>query len=106
MDRHRRFDPREAASTLLTYQRDRTLARHDRVAASTQNQALSSLLFLYRHVLHSPLPWLDNMEHAKRPVRLPTVLTQEEVKAVLGALPGSDGSHCHSPWNVNSLGPD
>jgi integron integrase len=72
------------------------LARHDRVAASTQNQALSSLLFLYRHVLHSPLPWLDNMEHAKRPARLPTVLTQEEVKAVLGAL---EGTH----WLMASL---
>jgi integrase len=54
------------------------------------------LLFLYRHVLHSPLPWLDNMEHAKRPARLPTVLTQEEVKAVLGAL---EGTH----WLMTSL---
>ena len=65
------------------------LARHDRVAASTQNQALSSLLFLYRNVLASPLSWLDDMEHAKRPARLPTVLTQDEVKAVLGALEGT-----------------
>ena len=72
------------------------LARHDRVAASTQNQALSSLLFLYRHVLGSPLPWLDDMEHAKRPARLPTVLTQEEVKAVLGVM---EGTH----WLMASL---
>jgi len=72
------------------------LARHDRVAASTQNQALSSLLFLYRHVLGSPLPWLDTMEHAKRPARLPTVLTQAEVKAVLGVM---EGTH----WLMASL---
>ena len=62
------------------------LARDGRVAASTQNQALSALLFLYRHVLDSPLPWLDDVERARRPARLPTVLTISEVKAVLGAL--------------------
>ncbi|MBL0731199.1 integron integrase [Piscinibacter sp. HJYY11] len=65
------------------------LARHEKVAASTQNQALSSLLFLYRHVLSAPLPWLDNLERAKRPARLPTVLTETEVRRVLGALEGS-----------------
>jgi len=64
------------------------LARHDHVAASTQNQALSALLFLYRHVLDQPLPWLDDMERAKRPARLPTVLTVQEVQAVLDAMQG------------------
>ena len=65
------------------------LARHDKVAASTQNQALSSLLFLYREVLSNPLPWLDDMEHARRPARLPTVLTLAQVQAVLGHLSGT-----------------
>src|SRR5574337_1155628 len=47
-----------------------SLAVDLRVSASTQNQALSALLFLYREVLQQPLPWLDNVLHAKRPVRL------------------------------------
>lgn len=62
------------------------LARDGRVAASTQNQALSALLILYRNVLESLLPWLDDVERARRPARLPTVLTVAEVQAVLGAL--------------------
>jgi integron integrase len=57
-----------------------------RVAASTQNQALAALLFLYRHVLGQNLPWLENVERAKRPARLPLVLTKEEVKAILAQL--------------------
>lgn len=65
------------------------LARRDKVAASTQNQALSALLFLYRHVLDAPLPWLDDLERAKRPARLPTVLTVAEVQAILAALTGT-----------------
>ena len=47
------------------------LARERDVAAATQNQALSALLFLYKEVLGTPLPWLDALERAKRPVRLP-----------------------------------
>src|SRR5688572_1442677 len=47
------------------------LAVSGRVAASTQNQALSALLFLYREVLEIDLPWLDNVVRAKRPARLP-----------------------------------
>jgi Phage integrase, N-terminal SAM-like domain len=45
------------------------LATEHGVSASTQNQALCALLFLYRHVLGAPFPWLDNLQHAKRPVR-------------------------------------
>jgi len=48
------------------------LAVRDKVAASTQNQALSALLFLYRHVLGVELPWLDDLVRAKRPQRLPS----------------------------------
>ena len=65
------------------------LAVEGGVAAATQNQALSALLFLYREVLGVDLPWLDNVTRAKKPARLPTVLTQAEVKAVLDRLEGS-----------------
>ena len=59
------------------------LAVRGKVAASTQNQALSALLFLYREVLAVDLPWMDEVVRAKRPARLPVVLTQNEVAAVL-----------------------
>jgi len=64
------------------------LATERDVAAATQNQALSALLFLYKHVLGEELPWLDGMTHAKRPVRLPVVLTHAEVGRLLDALRG------------------
>ena len=64
------------------------LAVRDRVAASTQNQAKSALLFLYREVLGVELPWLDGVERAKAPARLPVVLTREEVGRVLARLDG------------------
>jgi integron integrase len=66
-----------------------SLATDGRVAASTQNQALSALLFLYRDVLAVDLPWLDGVVRAKRPERLPVVLTREEVRAVLQRLEGA-----------------
>ncbi len=53
-----------------------------------QNQALSALLFLYRKVLEQDLPWLDGVIRAKRPERLPVVLTRDEVRAVLERLHG------------------
>ena len=62
------------------------LAVRDRVAASTQNQALNALLFLYREILSVELPWLDDLVRAKRPQHLPTVLTRDEVRAVLERL--------------------
>jgi integron integrase len=65
-----------------------SLAVQGKVAASTQNQALSALLFLYREVLGIDLPWLDEVVRAKRPVHLPVVLTREEVRAVLQRLDG------------------
>lgn len=64
------------------------LAVAGRVAASTQNQAKSALLFLYREVLGSELPWLDNVEKAKAPKRLPVVLTRVEAAALLQQLQG------------------
>jgi len=65
------------------------LAVKGRVAASTQNQAKSALLFLYREVLERDMPWLDDVERAKTPKRLPVVLTQEETQAVLSRLKGT-----------------
>lgn len=64
------------------------LAVRHRVAAATQNQALAALLFLYREVLREPRPWLQTLIHAKRPRRLPSVLTREEVRQVIGELRG------------------
>src|SRR6266849_6340452 len=63
-----------------------SLAVEGQVAASTQNQALSALLFLYRHVLYQDLPWLDDVVRARRPKRLPIVLTRDEVRAVISKL--------------------
>jgi len=60
------------------------LAVERTVSASTQNQALAALLFLYRHVLQEPLPWLDDIVRAQRPERLPVVLTVDEVRQVIG----------------------
>jgi integrase len=54
-----------------------------------QNQALSALLFLYRDVLESPLPWLDGIERAKRPVRRPTVVSPEEAGRLLAQMQGT-----------------
>lgn len=64
------------------------LARERDVAAATQNQALSALLFLYKEVLRQPLPWLDDLERARLPVRVPTVLTRDEVRRLLAATEG------------------
>ena len=72
------------------------LAVNGRVAASTQNQAKSALLFLYKEVLGIELPWLDNVEQARAPKRLPVVLNREEVQAVLSRL---NGTH----WIIASL---
>ncbi|WP_372716795.1 integron integrase [Immundisolibacter sp.] len=64
------------------------LAVEGHVAAATQNQALSALLFLYKEVLGVDLPWLNNVTRAKRPQHLPVVLTREEVRAVLSRMRG------------------
>jgi integron integrase len=64
------------------------LATERRVAASTQNQALSAILFLYKEILEIELPWLDDIVRAKQPVRVPTVLTRREVELVMDRLKG------------------
>ena len=66
-----------------------SLATERRVSPSTQNQALAALLFLYHEVLRTKLPWLASVVRARRPPRLPVVLTRAEVDAVLGGLEGA-----------------
>ena len=73
---------KEEVEAFLVY-----LAVEQYVAASTQNQALSALLFLYNEVLEKPLDWVD-VTWAKKPERLPVVLTRTEVRAVLAHLSG------------------
>ena len=70
------------------------LAVAGQVAASTQNQAKSALLFLYREVLNVELPWLDDVESAKAPRRLPVVLSRAEVAALLTRLDGTNALVC------------
>jgi integron integrase len=65
------------------------LAVEGNVSASTQNQALSALLFLYREVLAIELPWLDDVVRAKKPQRLPSVLNRAEVALVLERMEGT-----------------
>ena len=72
------------------------LATERNVAAATQNQALAALLFLYKQVLGQDLPWLDGMVRAKRPVRLPVVLSAGEAQSLLSQLKGT-------PWLMASL---
>src|SRR5262245_49146331 len=64
------------------------LATERRVSASTQNQALRALLFPYGVVLGHELPWLDNLVRAKRPARLPVVLTRQEIAVILEKMHG------------------
>ena len=84
--RHPRDMAADEVSAFLTY-----LANVRHVSASTQNQAKSALLFLYRHVLGVELPWLDEIVQAKRGTRLPVVLTPREVRDLLGATQGTMG---------------
>lgn len=74
----------EEVTAFLNY-----LARDREVAAATQNQALAALLFLYKEALGTPLPWLTDLERAKRPARVPTVLSREEVTRLLAAMQGT-----------------
>jgi integron integrase len=83
-----RRHPRELAAPEVTaFLNDLVARRH--VAAATQNQALAALLFLYKEVLAQPLPWLDAIEHAKQPIRRPTVLTASETQQLLSRLRGT-----------------
>ncbi len=84
---HNKRHPREMGEaeirTFLTH-----LAMNQEVAASTQNQALAALLFLYRHVLDIELGNIEDVVRAKRPQRLPVVFTREEVRRIFEHLDG------------------
>jgi integron integrase len=67
------------------------LATERKVSASTQRQALAALLFLYQKVLGMEIGWVDNIVRAKQPVRLPTVLTVTETRALLANTSGTPG---------------
>jgi integrase len=86
---HGKRHPREMGAAeverFLSY-----LASERRVSASTQTQALSALLFLYRHVLEVELPWIEGLTRAKPSQRVPIVLSREEVAAVLARLSGRE----------------
>jgi integron integrase len=90
----RELGPREVEA-FLTH-----LAVERRCSASTQNQAKSALLFLYKEVLGIELPWLDGIETARRPHRLPVVLTRTEVDAVLAALGGTPSLICRLAYGT------
>lgn len=80
--------PRDARSDEVTAFLT-SLAVDHKVTASTQNQALAAILFLFREALDMDLPWLADVVRAKRPQRLPVVLTRDEVRAVLGRMSGT-----------------
>lgn len=77
---------KQEVETFLTH-----LAVDCHVSASTQIQALSAILFLYRHVLDRDFGWLDNVVRAKRSSHVPTVFTHEEARAVLQRVTGVHG---------------
>jgi integron integrase len=84
---HGKRHPREMGEAEVTaFLNDLASARN--VAGGTQNQALSALLFLYKEVLGKDLAWLDGLVRAKRPPRLPSVLTRSEVEKLLAQLTG------------------
>lgn len=85
---HGKRHPREMGAPELTaFLSDLAVQRN--VAASTQNQALHAILFLYRDVLNIDLPWLNEVQRAKQPQRLPVVFTREEVRALMAQLEGT-----------------
>lgn len=81
--RHPRTMGEKEVAEFLTH-----LAVEDRVSASTQNQALAALLFLYKDVFREPLPWLNDVVRARRPSRLPAVLSRDDVRRVIGEMRG------------------
>lgn len=85
---HRKCHPAEMGADEIRHFLSH-LASDGKVAASTQNQALCALLFLYRDVLGVELPYVEGIERAKRPARVPVVLTPEEAERILGRVGGT-----------------
>src|ERR1035437_4758124 len=86
---HKKRHPSELAEAEVTEFLTH-LARVGNVAAATQNQALSALLFLYKEVLKQEFGWLDKVERAKKPAKLPVVLSAEEVRHIFVHLSGKE----------------
>lgn len=85
---HGKRHPSEMGEREITaFLSDLAVTKH--VAASTQNQALAAILFLYQKTLNMKLDWLEDVVRAKRPRRLPSVLTRDEVHRLLDALDGT-----------------
>jgi integron integrase len=85
---HGKRHPRQlGADALSAFLSD--LAIRGKVSASTQNQALNAILFMYREVLKVELPWINDVQRAKRPQHLPVVLTRQEVQALLAQFEGT-----------------
>ncbi|MGH8671876.1 MAG: integron integrase [Burkholderiales bacterium] len=85
---HGKRHPREMGATEVTTFLNH-LAKHENVAAATQNQALAALLFLYKEVLGIDLPWMVTIERARKPKRLPVVLGHSEVQRLFSQLEGT-----------------
>jgi integrase len=95
---HKRHSKDMGAEEIRAYLSHLAVDRN--VAASTQTVALSALLFLYRQVLQLELPYIDEIERAKRPERVPVVFTRAEVKQILTHLDGVD--HLIAQYNAQS----
>ena len=92
----------EKIGAFLTY-----LARDRQVAASTQNQAMNALVFLYKHVLEQPLSSEINADRARRKVRIPVVLTREEAARVIALMSGVQRTFAPSRpcWDTRTSAP-
>lgn len=86
---HNKRHPAEMGETEIA-QFLSALAQEKHVSASTQNQALNALLFLYHEVLGKEIGYVSGVVRAKRPIRLPVVLSRQEVKSVLSSLSGNE----------------
>lgn len=86
---HNKRHPAEMAEAEIAHFLS-SLASDSHVSASTQNQALNALLFLYHEVLEKNLGHVDGVMLGRRPRKLPVVLTREEVRYILGQLEGLD----------------
>lgn len=85
---HQKRHPREMrAAEVQAFLSD--LAVNQKVSASTQNQALNAIVFLYQEVLHIELDWMENLVRAKRSKRLPLVMSKDEVRRVIAAMSGA-----------------
>ncbi|MEW6619898.1 MAG: phage integrase N-terminal SAM-like domain-containing protein [bacterium] len=86
--KHPKYMGEKEISQYLSY-----LATNQKVSASTQNQALNAIVFLYKHILQIELGDFGHIQRAKKPEKLPTVLTKAEVSRVLSAMSGTYGSY-------------